>query len=549
MDNTEIVDVVIVGAGPTGLTLASDLMRLGVNFRIFDQKLKPEEYSKASNLWSRTQEIAAAIGFLDKLLSKTLELHTAHIYAYGKYMGCLPTGSKPSPYSEPLATHQGFLEQTLVNFLNDGGQNVDYDNSVVNVHQSSDYITVTVKRDCVQETVCCRYLVACDGNRSVIREMAGFSLEETSLPVKVIRQIDSRVRWSHGSTNDQLFFFLFDNGYTGVIPLPDGYYRCFICQDEQQIPERQPTLAEMETSLMEVIQDPLFELYDPVWFSYGKFRSGVATEYQKGRIFLAGDAGHVSMPIGAQGMNSGMQDAFNLGWKLAAVLQGRAKPSLLKSYAIERHQVHSEIAQAQTDEFNRLMCPNWLQKKVMGLFGPFILSRQKGVELSKRDESHLAINYPISPLTKECLDNHGVRAGDRAPDARVVGLSSLVTTQLFKFIYNDTWTLFVFQGKSNNIVDQELYDLVRTINSQSTEIRAFLLLVDSCASYVHTNVPILLDLEFFAHKAYKIKKPSIFIIRPDGYIGYRGKATAIDQVFTYLNKIFDQQLGSFTKLI
>ncbi len=125
----EIVDVVIVGAGPTGLTLASDLMRWGVSFRIFDQKLAPEEYSKASNLWSRTQEIAAAIGFLDKLLPKTLEIHTAHIYAYGKYMGCLPTGSKPSPYSEPLTAHQGFLEQTLVEFLNHGGHTVEYNSS------------------------------------------------------------------------------------------------------------------------------------------------------------------------------------------------------------------------------------------------------------------------------------------------------------------------------------------------------------------------------------------------------------------------------------
>ncbi len=397
----------------------------------------------------------------------------------------------------------------------------------------------------MQETVNCRYLVACDGNRSIVREMADFSMEAATLPGKAIRQIDARMRWSHSSTNDQLFFFLFDDGYTGVIPLPDGYYRCFICQDEQQVPERQPILAEMETSLREVIQDPSFELYDPVWFSYGKFRCGVAAEYKKGRIFLAGDAGHIPMPIGAQGMNSGMQDAFNLGWKLAAVLQGRAKPSLLESYAIERRQVRSEIAQAQIDEFNRLMRPSWLQKKVMQWFGSFILSRQKGVELSKRDESQLAINYPISPLTKECLGNHGVRAGDRAPDATVVELPSLVTTKLFNFIYKDTWTLLAFQGKSDGVVDKELYNLVSTINAQFTDVHAFLVLADHCASrYVYANTPVLLDLELFAQKAYKVKQSSIFLIRPDGYIGYRGRATAVDSILAYCNSVFEPQVNA-----
>ena len=189
------------------------------------------------------------------------------------------------------------------------------------------------RADGKRETVCTRWLVSCEGGASLARKAAGLDFRPERLKGRFIRQIDARLRWSRTLRPGHASFFLKHDGYMGILPLSDGYHRMFALSDDAGAPaERDPTLEEMQTILREVAEDPTATLSDPVWFSHGHFNHGVAPSFRRNRILLAGDSGHMTLPIYGQGMNTGMQDVFNLGWKLAYVSRGWAPEALLDSY-------------------------------------------------------------------------------------------------------------------------------------------------------------------------------------------------------------------------
>lgn len=528
--------VLIVGAGPVGLTLANELHRWGVPFRIVDKKPKPERYSKACNLWPRSQEVFAAIGVLDRLLERSAPLHTFSLHGYGKLLGHIRMDRRPSPYGTPAFIGQNEIEQVLSDRLAEVGASVDRETKLVEVADHGDCAEAVLERaGGGRETVRARWLVSCEGGASVARKAAGLDFEPERLKNRFIRQIDARLRWSRSQRVGHASFFLKRDGYMGILPLPGGYYRMFVLSDDAGArAERDPTLEEMQSILREVADDPMAELADPVWFSHGRFSHGVAPRFRRSRILLAGDAGHMTLPIYGQGMNTGMQDVFNLGWKLAYVLRHWAPETLLDSYDAERRPVREKLNDEQTRVFHAIAEPSRLRQRIIHRVGAAALFKGPAQHFARRS-SQLDVAYKESPLNEDRVRGRGgVKVGERAPDAVVVEADGLRTVSLFAAIYGERWTLLLFDGGRDD-VGHAVTSVAEIIAPwPQVALRPVLAAPRAGGSVVLPGS--LLDLDRFAHQAYGLDRPTLVLVRPDGYIAFRGAAVDRAQLGGYVQR-------------
>lgn len=256
----------------------------------------------------------------------------------------------------------------------------------------------------------------------------------------------------------------------------------------------------------------------------------------EGRVLLAGDSGHFSLPIGGQGMNTGIQDAFNLGWKLAWVLQGKANAPILDTYSLERQRVKQELCDDQVKNFGTLMHTSPVRKWAMMNLGPLIMRMQKGVELRGRDETQLSINYPASPLTVETRRNGGVKAGDRCPDAVVADRQTGRDIHLFSKIYTEQLTLLIFDNGQAQPTRAYIDNLLPAL-SRFGQLQIYHVTADE-RNDPRTYNGLLSDLNRDAHKRYGIKTPTVYLVRPDGYAGFRGGLGSGAALIKYLDTFF-----------
>ena len=528
--------VLIVGAGPVGLTLANEFHRWNVPFRIVDKKPEPERHSKAANLWPRSQEVFAAIGVLERLLERSVPLHTFSLHGYGKLLGHIPMDRQPSPYGTPVFIGQNEIEEVLSNRLDEVSASVERDVTVVEIADHGGHVEAVLEgAGGGRETVFARWLVSCEGGSSLARKAAGLNFQPERLKNRFIRQIDAKLRWSRPQYFGKASFFLKRDGYMGILPLPGGYHRMFVLSDDAGAPaERDPTMEEMQTILREVAEDPAAELSDPIWFSHGRFSHGVAPSFRQHNILLAGDAGHMTLPIYGQGMNTGMQDAFNLGWKLAYVLRGWAHEALLDSYDAERRPVREKLNAEQTRVFHTIAEPSRLRQQIIHKFGAAVLFKGPAKQFAQRS-SQLNIAYEGSPLNYDGVrGKSGVKSGERAPDAVVVEADGLRTVSLFEAIYGQQWALLLFDGGRED-VEQEVTNLVDLLRFwPQVALRPVL-----AAPRVSGNVIApgsFLDIDRFAHKAYGLKHPTFVLVRPDGHVAFCDEATGTAGLKDYLRR-------------
>ena len=528
--------VLIVGAGPAGLTLANELHRWSVPFRIVDKKVEPERYSKACNLWPRSQEVFAAIGVLERLLERSAPLHTFSLHGYGKLLGHIAMDRRPSPYGTPAFIGQNTIEQVLSSHLDEIGASVERGTTVVEIADQGDHVEAVLERaGGEREVVRARWLVSCEGGASIARKIAGLDFEPERLKNRFIRQIDARLRWSRSLRVGHASFFLKSDGYMGILPLPGGYHRMFVLSDDAGAPaERDPTLEEMQTILREVAEDPAAELSDPVWFSHGRFSHGVAPRFRQSRIMLAGDAGHMTLPIYGQGMNTGMQDVFNLGWKLAYVIRGWAPETLLDSYDAERRPVREKLNTEQTRVFHAIAEPSRLRQRIIHRIGAAALFKGPAQHFVRRS-SQLDVAYPDSPLNHDGVrGRNGVKAGERAPDAVLVEADGLGTTSLFKAIYGQRWTLLLFDGGRGDV--GYAVTSVADVLASWPQVALRPVLAAPCVGGSVVTPESFFDLDRFAHQAYGLERPTLVLVRPDGYVAFRGADTEGARLGDYLRR-------------
>jgi len=432
-----MVAVLIVGAGPTGLTLACDLARRGIDCRIVERAAQHGTASRAKTIQPRSLEVADDLGVVDRILARgAVHVPTRHydrdrVVAEAVEAAVGITPGPDYPYPAPVWIAQPYVEAAFRDRLTELGGRVELGTEVIDLAQNADGVAVTVRTAMGVETVRARYVVGCDGGHSTVRRLIGATLHGASL---------SEHRWYLGDVRIDGFdrhcqhvWMTPEHGILSLFPLP----HTDIFQFQASIPAGEHDPAEPSLELYRRIFAERaglsgLRLSDPSWLSLYRINVAMVDRYRIGRVFLAGDAAHVHSPGGGQGMNTGIQDAYNLGWKLAAVLAG-AEATLLDTYQAERMPVARAVLDDSTARLHMVM------HAARDGDGP---AAQRG--LTDDFTTGLTIAYPDSPLTRPGSTDR-LRAGDRAPDAPGLDTDGR-PIRLSDIFRGPHWTLLTFGG-------------------------------------------------------------------------------------------------------
>lgn len=343
------VDVLIVGAGPTGLTLASMLAQESIPFLLVDKLAEGGNTSRAAVVHARTLEVLEELGVTERLRDEGLVVPRFTVRDRDHVLATLRFDGLPTRYPYTLMIPQNDTEAILLRRLRELGGDVYRPCSVTDLQQDADGVTVSVTADGqAPGTVRARYVVGADGMHSIVRERAGIGFTGNAYEQSFVLA-DVRMSWP--LRDDEVCLFFSPQGLIVVAPLPRGRHRVVATVDTA--PEH-PDLADVQRLLDE--RGPLAaaaRVEEIVWSSRFRVHHRVADRYRAGRILLAGDAAHVHSPAGGQGMNTGIQDAVALGHALTAVLAGRADGSRLDEYARSRRPVAERVV-ALTDRMTRV---------------------------------------------------------------------------------------------------------------------------------------------------------------------------------------------------
>ena len=501
--------MLIIGAGPTGLTLACDLARRNVEFRLVDKASTYFAGSRGKGLQPRTLEVLDDLGVIDRILSCGRFHLPFRAYDGAKILGDrdLHEGRHPTPdvpYASSLIIPQWRVEETLRSLLRTNGQQVELATELVYIQQDENKVTAMLQTEDGQEQVRCKYLVAADGGRSFVRKLMKFGFEGETWEDARLFIGDVRV---DGLDRDHWHSWpKHPNGWLALCPLPSTD----VFQFQAEIPsdfDEEPSLDSFQRIVHERTGRSDLKLDNPTWLSLYRVNIRMVDRYRMGRVFLAGDAAHVHSPTGGQGMNTGIQDSYNLGWKLGLVLGG-ANASLLDTYEEERLPVAASMLGITTR----------LSREF----------RETGNQLPRTPETlQLGINYRNSSLSKhQGVPPLSIAAGDRAPDAPLID-SRGNSKRLFDLFRGPRFTL-LFVGATD-------VEELRHLGERNKE---------NLGLYAISRGPVLsgAGVVFFEDgghlsRAYGATDRALVLIRPDGYIGWLGEGDSFPSAESYLNDI------------
>jgi 2-polyprenyl-6-methoxyphenol hydroxylase-like FAD-dependent oxidoreductase len=341
--------ILIVGAGPVGLTAAAELARYGVSLRIIDKSPHPTETSKALAVWSRTLELMDRMGCTPAFLSAGLHCHGASMHSGRRELERTGFDNVASPYNFALMIPQRDTERLLTEHLQSFGVSVERQVELIGFTEVGDGVEARLRHaDGHEETVGTPWLVGSDGAHSTVRHLLNIEFRGSAQGDDWLLA-DVRLVGDEAPPKDEIVTYLHRDGPFIIFPIPGGRARLtgVIGKTDPQHPRPDPTIADCQ-DMVDRRTGGGFRVTDPVWLTNFRINERKVSDYRRGRIFLMGDAAHIHSPAGGQGMNTGMQDAINLAWKLAMVAHGQAGAILLDSYSPERTAVGEMVLRNAT---------------------------------------------------------------------------------------------------------------------------------------------------------------------------------------------------------
>ena len=474
-------DVLICGAGAAGLTLAIDLARRGVSFRIIEKMEHPFPGSRGKGIQPRSQEIFEDLGIIDRVVAIGGVYPPQRAYRKdGGYEESLimeqqdPTPDEP--YHIPLLVPQFLTEGVMRERLAELGHRPQFGCELTNFAQDGEGVVCRLSNGSGEETLRVRYLIGADGGRSFVRHALDIGFPGKTLGVRaVVADVvldglgrDAWHRFSEGSMDKQM----------SLCPLAGTD----LFQLQAPVPlegEFDLTAEGLTRMVAERTGRGDIAIRSVSWASAFHMNARLADRYRSGRVFLAGDAAHIHPPTGGQGLNTSVQDAYNLGWKLASVLAG-APDALLDSYEAERRPIAAQM---------------------LGLATSLLEAAKRGVMRRGREVHQLDLGYPESSLAMERPQrNGGVLAGDRAPDAPIRGAAGQ-PSRLFELFKGPHWTLLACD--------------VQRLGAQKPVVSA------RANLHIHNIGPHGEFVDEAGHMgdAYGVAPGDWILVRPDGYIG------------------------------
>ncbi|HEV3330087.1 MAG TPA: FAD-dependent monooxygenase [Bryobacteraceae bacterium] len=411
--------VLIVGAGPTGLNLALSLARRGVRFRLITEAERPGEHSRAMVVQARTLEFYSQFGFADEMIEQGVKAGAAHLREVGPNgrarnvvsFNFNDLGKGLSPYPFALAYPQDDHERFLIDKLKAAGGTVEWCSKLTGFREDGDGVRATVSHDGQTEEIQAGYICGCDGAHSCVRETLA-----VGFPGGTYEQLFyvADVKIARGFERD-LYISLGEHILTLMFPVRSSGVQRLIGLVPPELSERQDLSFE---EIRSQVEQPLDVKVTQVnWFSTYRVHHRVAERFRVGRSFLLGDAGHIHSPVGGQGMNTGIGDAINLGWKLAQVIQGRADSSLLDSYEPERIGFARSLVDTTDRAFTPIVAEGFRGEFTRKFLAPLFVTVATRFALSRhaifRFVSQTRVHYDESPLSEGKAGE--VQGGDRLP--------------------------------------------------------------------------------------------------------------------------------------
>lgn len=331
--NTEVL---IIGAGPTGLMAANQLMRFGIDFIIVDTKSGPTKESRAIAVTARSLEIYQQMGLAQHAIDNGKRMISFNLFSRGKRKAEVKIGEIGkglSEFSYMLGFEQSRNEEMLAHNLVSKGKKIHWDHEFIELKEYSEKIIAVVKNNNELHNIHAKYLIACDGARSPVRHQLNFSFKGGTYDHKFF-VADTQLDWK--LEYDNLVICPGDKNFCGFLPLyGDKNYRVLGTLPKEFADRDDISFADIEKVVKDTIGIELtFEKVN--WFSIYKLHHRGVDHFSQGNVFLAGDSAHIHSPAGGQGMNTGLQDAYNICWKIAFVLRHNASPALLGTYNEER---------------------------------------------------------------------------------------------------------------------------------------------------------------------------------------------------------------------
>ncbi len=430
METTIKTDVIIVGAGPTGLSLAVQLIRYGIDFVIFDKKENLTDLSKALVVHARTLEIYDQVGLAQKAVENGEIVQKGALMHHGKISASLDFsdfGGQLSPFPFLLVFEQSKNERLLYEYLQENGKDVQWQTELENLTQDIERVKAVIKdSNGKTSAVEAQYLVGCDGASSPTRHCLGLPFEGSTYP-RLFYVADVEMEFL---AEDATFYApLGVDSFILIVPMAGKNHWRLIGNMPEYDHEIEPevTFEQIEKKAAQLVKRPL-NIINVRWFSSYKVHTRHAEPFAIGRCFLAGDAAHIHTPAGGQGMNTGIQDAYNLAWKLALVLQNQADHSLLKTYNEERL-ANAKKLLSSTDQFFDVAVSNqwyfrFFRDNILPSLANLITQMSVVKEFLFKLVSEIGINYRDSSLSQHKNDHSfKVKAGDRMPYFLIDGMN------------------------------------------------------------------------------------------------------------------------------
>jgi 2-polyprenyl-6-methoxyphenol hydroxylase-like FAD-dependent oxidoreductase len=417
VSSTPDTEILIVGAGPTGLVLALGLTRLGVQVRIIDKTSEPGTTSRALAVQARTLEFYAQLGIADLVVERGRKVNAANLWVSGRraahaVFGDMGVGLSPYPY--PLIFPQDEHERLLIECLAEAGIEIERETELLGFEDSDGRVVAQIRtRNGSVEACAATYLAGSDGARSTVRDAIGIGFPGgTYEHLFYVADVEA----SGQALNGELHGALDQTDFLLIFPLKGDRRARLIGTVRDEVQQRRDDLSWNDVS-KRVIEWIRIDVTSVNWFSTYRVHHRVAGHFRKGRAFLLGDSAHIHSPVGGQGMNTGIGDAVNLAWKLAAVLQGRAKASLLDSYEPERIAVARRLVATTDRAFTGVTSSGamarFVRLRLVPLLMPSIFAVRALRRIMFRTVSQTTVNYRNSSLSQGRAG--AVHGGDRLP--------------------------------------------------------------------------------------------------------------------------------------
>jgi 2-polyprenyl-6-methoxyphenol hydroxylase-like FAD-dependent oxidoreductase len=538
--NSEL-DVLVVGAGPTGLVLASQLHRFGVRFRIIDRLFDRTGESRALAVQARTLEILQMLGLGEQLVARGRKSTRLKLHLEGRAVAAVTLGAigaVDTRFPFILFVSQAETEAVLNDYLRASGVLIERGNELVSFERNEGSLHCLLQRpDGQQERVHTRFLVGCDGAHSSVRRANGIAFEGGSYPQDfALGDVEADGPLEPNAINS----FAGAGGVAMFFPLgrPATWRVIAMAADTQNAAEPQRGLpagiaGDLALSELQELVDPptagTIRLREPVWLTRFHLHHRQTASYRRGNVFLAGDAAHIHSPVGGQGMNTGIQDAWNLGWKLGLVARGRAHNRLLDTYEAERWPV-GQFLLRYTDRlfstFTRAMrgrpLATWARRVVVPHVIPHVFESAWLRRIAFSFVSELGIRYRKSPAVAEGepRPRAGPRAGDRLPDAEILVDGRPYLQQAL----SGPHLALLLCGESSGW-DRIASDRLR---------ERFGHVVTQYRFGVGGSDSSLVDEDGTAFARLGVRDAALYLVRPDGYIAFRTAGRSFDALERYL---------------